>query len=359
MQANGDMLRVARQRKGFQQVEAAKRLGIDQSLLSRMENGLAEIRDELIARTEQLYGVRRSFFFQTAPIYGAPVSVHPMWRKKADVTAREVDAVVAELNLRIMHLRRFLEAADVARVNDLPRLDVEDYGDAEQIAGLLRAHWRLPRGPIRDLTVLVERAGVVVAHSTMGGGSVSGVTFSVPGLPPLVALNAEQPADRMRYTLAHEIGHLVMHRFPSARMEDEANAFASALLMPASDIRPLLQSRRIDIPLLASLKAEWKVSMQAIIMRAKSLDLVTRSHEEYLWKQISAKKWRLREPPELDFAPERPTVVNNLVKIFRDHLGYTPEELSRLLHVFEADLEVLYPNDREEERPRPKFTVIG
>lgn len=359
MEPNGDMLRIARQRKGFQQTDASLRLGIDQSLLSRMENGVAEIREEVLTRAEHLYEVRRSFFFQTDPIYGAPVSVHPMWRKKADVTARELDVVVAEMNLRVMHLRRFLEAADVAKTNDLPRLDIDDYGDPERVAGLVRAHWKIPRGPIRDLTVLAERAGIIVVHSEMGGTSISGVTFSVPGMPPLIVLNSEQPADRMRYTLGHELGHLVMHRFPSSKMEDEANVFASCLLMPTDDIKPLIQSRRIDLQLLASLKPEWKVSMQSLIMRAKALGLLTCNQDEYLWKQLSFRRWRLREPAELDFPHERPTVVGNLVKIFRDHLGYSSEELSKLLHVFETDLESLYPTKIDEDRLRPKFTVIG
>jgi len=358
MQPNGDMLRLARQRKGLPQTEAAKQLGIDQSLLSRLENGVSEIRDDVLSRAEAIYDVRRSFFFQTDPIYGVPVSVHPMWRKKADVSGRDIDAVVAELNMRVMHLRRFLEAADVAKVNDLPRLDIEDYGDPEHVAALLRSHWKIPAGPIRDLTVLVERAGVLVVHSSMAGASISGVTFSVPGMPPLILLNSDQPADRMRFTLAHELGHLVMHRFPSPDMENEAHAFASAFLMPAAELRPLLESRRIDLPLLASLKQEWKVSMQSVIMRAKTLGLLTRNQEEYLWKQMSARKWRIREPAELDFAHETPSVIANLVNIFRDHLGYSSEEISELQHIPEHEFSKLYPEKRAE-RVRPKFTVVG
>ena len=358
MQPNGDMLRLARQRKGFPQTEAARRLGIDQSLLSRMENGVVEVRDDILLRAEAVYGVRRSFFYQTEPIYGPPVSVHPMWRKKADVTGRDVDAIVSEANIRVMHLRKFLEAADVATVNDLPRLDIDDFGDPERIAALVRAHWKVPRGPIRNLTVLVERAGVLVAHSPMAGAAVSGLTFSVPGMPSLIILNSDQPADRMRFTLAHELGHLVMHRFPSANMENEAHAFASAFLLPAEDIRPLLQTRRIDLPLLASLKPEWKVSMQAILMRAKSLGLLTRNQEEYLWKQISVMKWRTREPVELDFEIEMPSVIPNLVKIFREHLGYSDSELSNLLHIFENELFALYPAPGDDGA-KSKFTIIG
>lgn len=360
MQANGEMLRLARQRKGFQQKDAAKQLGVDQSLLSRMENGVSEIRDEALTRAEQVYEVRRSFFFQTDPIYGAPVSVHPMWRRKADVTARDMDKIVAEMNQRVMHLRRFLEAADIGTAHDLPRLDIDDYGDPGRIASVLRAHWHVPQGPVRDLTVLVERAGVVVVHSPMAGAAVSGVTFAISGLPPVVMLNSDQPSDRMRFTLAHELGHLVMHRFPSPQMEDEANTFASAFLIPDGDIAPALMSRRIDLPLLASLKPEWKVSMQALLMKAKNLGFLTRNQEEYLWKQMSARGWRLREPPELDFPQERTTIVHNLLKVFTTHLGYSREEFAKILHIYSAELEALYPSEKDEEgHARPKFTVIG
>jgi Zn-dependent peptidase ImmA (M78 family)/transcriptional regulator with XRE-family HTH domain len=356
MPANGVMLRLARQRKGFQQTEAAARLGLEQPLLSRIENGLAEPHEEVLLRAEAAYEMPRSFFELTDPVYGAPVSVHPMWRRKADVSVREMDAVIAELNIRIIHLRRLLEGAELAHSNDLPRLDVEDYGDPEKVAAILRAHWKVPRGPIRDLTLLVERAGVLVAHSALGGASISGVTFAAPGVPPLVVLNSDQPADRLRYTLAHELGHLVMHRFPSPNMEVEANEFASALLMPASDIKPYFVGRRIDLALLASLKPEWRVAMQALLMRATSLDLITKNQAQYLWKQINARRLRLREPPELDFEPERPTVIETMIRLHKEALGYTSAELARMLHSRERDLSKFYTVATIDKRPR--FSIL-
>ena len=357
MQANGAMLRIARQRKGFQQTEAAALLGIDQSLLSRIENGFVEPRDEIILRAEAAYDLPKSFFTLTDPVYGAPVSVHPMWRRKADVGIREMDAIVAELNIRVMHIRRLLDGAEYTHANELPRLDIDDFGTPEHVAALIRAHWKVPRGPIKDLTSLVERAGVLVAHSPLGGAAVSGVTFATPGLPPLIVLNSEQPGDRLRFTLAHELGHLVMHRFPSPQMEEEANAFASALLMPAQDIRPYFVGRRIDLALLAALKPEWKVAMQALLMRATSLELITRNQSQYLWKQISARRLRLREPPELDFEPERPSVISTMLRVHIDALGYTMQELARLLHVREQGLKELYQLN-EGAPARPRFTVM-
>lgn len=282
MPINESMLRLARQRKGFQQGEAADLLGVAQATLSRAENGLIEPTDDMISRAASVYGFPRSFFSQPDPVYGAPVSVHPMWRRKADVALRDMDKIVAELNIRVMHIRRLLEATEIEAGAGIPRLDVEEYGDPEKITSIIRTHWKVPSGPIRDLTKLVESAGVIVVYSSLGGTAVSGVTFAVPGLPPLIVLNEEQPADRLRFTLAHELGHLVMHRFPTPAMEEEANTFAGGLLMPASDIRPYFVGRKVDFALLAALKPEWKVAMQSLLMRTRSLKVLSPNQERYL-----------------------------------------------------------------------------
>jgi Zn-dependent peptidase ImmA (M78 family)/transcriptional regulator with XRE-family HTH domain len=357
MSVNPDMLRLARQRRGFQQVEAARLLGIEQPVLSRLENGISEIREEVLKKAERVYDLPRSFFMQTDPVYGAPVSVHPMWGKKADVSAKEVDAVVAELNFRVMHLRRFFEGVELSNTSDLPRLDIDDYGSPAKVAAVLRAHWGVPRGPIKDLTLLVEKAGVIVVHSAMGGASISGVTFSVPGMPKLVLLNSDQPADRMRFTLAHELGHLVMHRFPSPTMEDEANKFASALLIPSADLKPYISGRRPDLALLAALKPEWRASMQSLLMAITEAAPLSPNQAQYLWKQISARGYRLREPPELDFPREPPSVLGSLIRVHREGLGYSADDLARFLNVHQHELADLY-GLASPAPGKPKLTIL-
>lgn len=358
MFANPDMLRLARQRRGFSQIEAARRLGIEQPVMSRIENGVSEIREEVLVKAQQCYDLPRSFFLQTDTVYGAPVSVHPMWRRKADVTARELDTVVAELNIRVMHLRRLFEGTELANTSDLPKLDIDDYGNPAKVAATLRAHWRLPRGPVKDVTALVEKAGVLVAHSPLGGASISGVTFSVPGMPRLVVLNSDQPADRLRFTLCHELGHLVMHRFPTPDMEQEANRFASAFLVPAADLRPYLTGRRLDLALLAALKPEWRVSMQSMLMAISDAVPLTQNQSQYMWKQLSARGYRLREPPELDFPREIPTIIESLIRVHKDGLGYSINDLASFLNVHQNELQQLYPEPKPNDPVRPKITIL-
>lgn len=360
MPANPDMLRLARQLRGFQQTEAVKLLGCNQSQLSRMENGVLDLRDDFLNKAARVYKVPASFFFQNEPVYGAPVSVHPMWRRKADVSAREMDCTIAELNVRVMHLRRFLEGVGVANTNDLPRLDIEDYSDAEVVAGLVRAHWRVPSGPLQNLTALVEKAGVIVVHSPLGGASISGVRFSVPALPTLIVLNSDQPADRMRFTLAHELGHLIMHKFPSPSMEQEANTFAAALLMPTNDIRQYFLGKKIDLSTLAAFKPEWKVSMGGLLMAASRVGSIDEGRSKYLWKLMSMKGYRLREPPELDFPREEPTVLKSIFDMHTTALGYSREDLARILHCNMTDLDDLYGAAQQhgQEAAKPRLTIL-
>ncbi len=359
MSTAGDMLRLARQRLGFTQKAAAARLGIVQPVLSRIENGLSSPDSALLMKAAQVYQVPADFFDIREPVYGPPVSVHPMTRGKSDVTAHELDLITAELNIRLMHLARFLEGVDYNATANIPTLDVEQYGSPERIAATVRAHWGVPSGPIKNLTQWAERAGVVIGFSKFGGASVSGVTFRVSGRPPLVLLNRLHPADRMRFTLAHELGHLVMHRFPTENMEQEANEFASALLMPSADIRPSFLGRRVTLELLAALKPEWKVAMQALLMRAASLNCVSANQSRYLWQQISARGWRLREPAELDFPAEPPRVLPSIVKAHLGDLGYSLSELAKLVRIHESEFTDMYGPVSEAPPGRPKLQIIG
>jgi Zn-dependent peptidase ImmA (M78 family)/DNA-binding XRE family transcriptional regulator len=359
MSTAGDMLRLARQRLGFTQKAAAARLGIVQPVLSRIENGVATPDSALLMKAAQVYQVPIEFFDIRDPVYGPPVSVHPMTRGKSDMTAHELDLITAELNIRLMHIARFLDGVDYNATANIPALDVEQYGSPERIAATVRAHWGIPSGPIKNLTQLVERAGVIVGFSKFGGASVSGVTFRVSGRPPLILLNKSDPADRGRFTLAHELGHLVMHRFPTENMELEANEFASALLMPAADIRPAFLGRRVTLELLAALKPEWKVAMQALLMRASALKFVSANQSRYLWQQISARGWRLREPAELDFPADVPRVLTSIIKAHLSDLGYSVTELTKLVRIHEREFSEMYGSTGDPPPRRPKLQIVG
>jgi Zn-dependent peptidase ImmA (M78 family)/transcriptional regulator with XRE-family HTH domain len=355
---NHGLLRVARQRVGFSQGEAAERLGVPQVTLSRYENAATIPGQDFVNRAATVYDLPPSFFLQPDQVVGAPVSVHPMWRKKQDVTATEIGRIVAEINLRVIHMRRMLEAVEFSPQSNIPKLDLDEYeGDVERIASIVRSHWLMPPGPVDNLTGWIERAGAAVIYSPLGGTTVSGVTVSVPGLLPLIILNQYQPSDRSRFTLAHELGHLVMHRFPGPAMEDEANEFASAFLMPKNDVTPVLRGK-LDLRRLAALKPEWRVSMQALLYRAQSLGLIEKREATWLWRRMSMGKMRMREPPELDFPVEKAAVIGRMVRLHLDTFGYAKSDFAKLLHIHEKHLPEFYDLTAQPVIPGMRLRLV-
>ena len=335
---NHMLLLLARQYRERSQSEVARAAGLNQGHYSRIENGLLPEgpSDENAARIADALSFPVSFFYQSEKAVGMPLSVHPFHRKKQSVGERVLKRVHAELNFRLIHLRRFLEAIDTKQVLPLPLMDVYEGGGPREIARKVRAAWMIPPGPVDDLTLLAERAGIVVVACEFGA-AIDGITMTVPGMPPCVFLDRTTPADRARASLAHEIGHVIMHRVPTDTMEEEAYTFAAELLLPEKELRREFIGGSVNLEKLARLKAKWRVSMQFILYQAGQLGCLKPHQVQYLWKRISSLGWKTREPADTEFAPEAPKLFPRILKLHSDDLGYEMSDFAALLR--------LYPND--------------
>lgn len=346
--ANPDCFKVARQARGLSQMQLAEQAGVTQGLISRIENGLVQPGADALSKIAQALRYPQSFFFIGDRFYGLPVSMQ--YRKKAGVGQRVVEQLEAEVNLRLMHLRRLLAAVVYERELPFPVLELDDYnGDPEAIAEMVRRVWKVPSGPIRNLTEVIERAGCVVFSCDFQPTGVDGLTLQAPGLPTCIFLNSAMPGDRQRFTLAHEIGHAVMHALPTPDMEREADRFAAAFLMPARDITSHF-SGGVSLQRLAALKPVWKASMGALLMRARTVGAITESQSSYLWRQYSKSGYRTREPAEIAIPAETPHVVTDVLQMHLGELGYSVAELAASLHVTEEDLRSMH-GVKSPERP--------
>jgi Zn-dependent peptidase ImmA (M78 family)/DNA-binding XRE family transcriptional regulator len=337
----GEMVALRRRMLNMSQADLAGRSAIAQGTLSKIEQGIKDASPDQAARLAEALVCPMSFFQQGEREYGPPMSAHAMFRKKASIGQKIIDQVIAQLNVRIAHARKFLSSVDIEPELPLPLYELDDFeGNPELVADHVRRAWLMPRGPIRSLTDYVERAGCLVIQCDLEEAKIDGVSYRIAGLPPIIFLNRNQPADRMRFSLAHEVGHIVMHSYPSVAMEEEANRFASALLMPALDIGPELKGLTIDKA--AYMKPVWRASMASLIYRAADLGCIDRYKADYLWRQMSTRGFRLREPQMLDFEREKTSVINALVEHTVSEMGYTSEELTELLHLHYDELAAMY-----------------
>jgi Zn-dependent peptidase ImmA (M78 family)/transcriptional regulator with XRE-family HTH domain len=337
------MLLLARKKRRKTQVELAQESGVPQAAISRIENGIKDaLSSEEIQRIAHILGMPISFFYEQEPLYRRPISLHgAAFRKKASVSVKDADAVVSTANHYILQLRKLIDAVDLEPEFELLQFEVvsnrDSAGDharavnsAAEAARKVRASWQLEDGPLLSLTRFVEATGVIIIHADFGPGDIDGLTLRPAGMRPVIFLNANRPADRMRFSLAHEFGHAVLHPYPYENMEKEANEFAAELLMPEQAIRSDLR-RRLSIPALGQLKLKWHVAMSALIYRAKTVGAIQDEEATSLWKKMAACGYRTQEPPEFSIARETTKLGNELVRLHLEDLGYSIPELATAL----------------------------
>jgi Zn-dependent peptidase ImmA (M78 family)/DNA-binding XRE family transcriptional regulator len=358
---NHHMMTLARDARGMTQAELADRLNVVQGTLSKYESGFHEPPLDFVDDLAGALNFPSSFFYEGGRPYGLP-PFH--FRRRKKLSAKALARIVAEMNIRRMHLTKLLVSFDWKTNAFIPEIDRDDYRGrgtaaltAEDAARVVREMWMLPKGPIPNMVDLLESNGGIVIPCDFGTDLIDALSQRIEGLPILFFVNVAVPADRLRHTLAHELGHMVLHTIlvkSDEEMEDEADAFAGAFLLPADEIRP--QLRRFDLRQLANLKLHWRVSMAALAVRADRLKLITPYQSKMFWIEMNRLGYRKREPNEPP--KENPSLLRQIISFHTKKLGYSLGEMAKLLHLKVAEFQEMYraeilgePATSGQERP--------
>jgi Zn-dependent peptidase ImmA (M78 family)/DNA-binding XRE family transcriptional regulator len=216
-------------------------------------------------------------------------------------SAKTLDQAAARASLfqqLIMHLG---ELARLPEIN-IPQIQADDNEGIENAAEVCREHWSLGAGPIDSMTRVVENAGIVVAE--MRGATATCLdAVSNWGPPPIIAINTtKESASRNRFNIAHELGHLVIHRTRTTgdkETERQADRFAAALLLPRATFAADCHSRgKLNWPRIFDLKNRWKVSLAAIVHRARELQVIKEYEARSFWAYHRMQGWGKGEPNE-------------------------------------------------------------
>lgn len=334
LQINFRMIEIARISRGFNQKDLAEKVGIEQGTISKLETGLLSANKEILDKLCHVLNYPPSFFADNINVL-SPLITH--YRKRKSIANQKLDFIEYNIYIRKHIIKKLLKSADIPY--KLFHLDPQDY-DPEDIARIVRQKWKVPRGPIENLVKLVENAGVIILQIEHNDDKLDGEMIPDESNLPLIYVNKNLSGDRQRFTIAHELGHLIMHSgetIPDLRMSEiEANNFASEFLMPSDDIRFQL-NERLSIAQLGNLKRYWKVSMAALVRRAKDLNIIDDSRYKSLNVQLSKAGFKKKEP-DFDVFPEKPSIVKQLFSVHFNELGYTYKELSDVLCLNEQEL---------------------
>jgi Zn-dependent peptidase ImmA (M78 family) len=322
---NPEILIIARESRGQSQEAVATAAGVSQGLISKAENGLIDLDDEHVERIADFLEYAPELFYEPgrARAVGSACLHH---RKRKTLPAKILKSLNAQMELRLISTRRILRDLEIDADRMFHTMDPDEYGSSPvEVAKALRSAWRVPAGPIANMTALLESAGAVIVLSDFGTHKLMGMSCWERNAQPLFYLNNRMSTADLRWTLAHELGHLVMHSTPpGGDPEQEADEFAGEFLAPAALIVPEL--RKLTFDRLYALKAVWRISMKSLIVRAQKSGAIDGAQATRLFKQYSARGYHSGEPYPLP--PEPPTLIGQAVDVhLRDH-GYTLEELA-------------------------------
>jgi Zn-dependent peptidase ImmA (M78 family) len=199
---------------------------------------------------------------------------------------------------------------------------------------------------------LLEAKGIEVYWLNVQSPCVDAVSYRRAAQPFVFLNTASTSGERCRLSAAHELGHLVLHPDLSSldnhEIEDEANRFASAFLLPREQFEAEAPRAPI-LDLLLQLKNRWEVSVAAMIVRGYQLGRYSRWHYENAFKELSRRGWRTKEPGELALERSR---LHELVFAKLDEAGVRPSTFAYQLCLNVDDLLELTPAGRDYRAPR-------
>lgn len=304
----GERLKQARELNNFTQEHLAQLVDVKQATIAMIEREALAPRDELVSAIAEKTSFPRDFF--DLPIDTDFPLGSLVYRKFARMRAED-KKVSHRLAQQAFELSEFFAARMKPITVGLPRLAEDPVTAAQVVRNAIGVD---ATSPINNLVHRLERIGVRVFMLPAAIPDLDAFSIMANGRP-VVVLNPTAHGDRQTFSLAHEMGHLVMH-YPftgtQEGIEDEADTFAAELLMPEEAMRSEM-TEPITLSLLAQLKARWRVSIAALLQRAKELGLVTERQFKYLRMQMARRGWTKVEP--VPIPPESPRGLRKMAEV--------------------------------------------
>lgn len=291
---NPSRLTLARKRRGLTMKTLAGEVGVEPRSISAYEKGEFGPDDDRLIKLAAVLKFPPEFFY--GDNLDEPTPDIASFRALSKMTAGQRDTALGAGAIALM-LNAWIERHFQLPSSDLPDLSRED--DPETAARTLRQQWALGELPVKNMIHLLESNGIRVFSLSVDAAEVDAFSMWRQSTP-FVFLNTKKSAEHSRFDAAHELGHLVLHRHGSPQgreAEHQANAFASAFLMPKASVLAYAP-RMASLDHLIRLKKIWSVSVAALTYRLHAIGVLSDWHYQSLYIELSTRGYRKKEPDE-------------------------------------------------------------
>ncbi len=346
----------ARKAAGLSLRDLGELVGVSHAAIKKYEDGAAMPSSDILIGLSRALKVRTEYFFRPEPVALEGIE----YRKRSSLPKKRLDAITHEV---IDQIERRIELENLfpqspvkafATVDDLPQ-SIEEMGGIEVVAERVRDAWELGFDPIPDLIDVLETYGIrVFMIDADADNKFDGLAARVSGMP-IVVVGRHWPGDRQRFTLAHELGHLMLEGRLAADLNEEmaCNRFAGAFLFPRASVQQEMGEHRnaVELKELGLLKEEFGLSMAGILYRARDLGIISPAYRDDLAKLFRFKGWHIKEPGR-DYPAEKAHIFEQLVfhALAEEYIGES--KAAELMNMSLTQFRRVRSMESTEEPPR-------
>lgn len=315
MKEVGKNLKRIRLLKNLSLKDAGLLLNMSAPAVSKYEKGEIHPNSQKLIEFANAYGVKVLDLLKS---YDIPEMKFNAFRKRQRLQGENLELLKEMIQNKVADYLEVIELNEIKTSNNkIKKYTCNNENDAELAAEEFRKNYKLSiNQPIPDLINMLENIGILIIeidNTNERFSDFDGLSEVVKDIPLIVLLN-NIDGERQRFTIAHELGHLVLNiKDENLNEEKMCNKFASSLLMPKEAVINEFGISRNNISFyeLRAFKREYKVSMAATVYRLKELNIIS----EYLFKKInisfSSKGYKKHEPDSID--PEESYQFKRLV----------------------------------------------
>lgn len=350
----GPRLREAREARALSQVALAEFLGISAPSISQYESGAQTPSPQVMARLCETLRLPAKFFLverrtnRMSALFwrshsAATKRLRESHERKYDWFRDIVSLIGESLDFPAQNFPEFSPPEDPSQIRDP---DIEDF------ASRVRRHWGLGDGPISNLVWLIENNGGVVVRGELGDDSLDAFSdwdAEQSGRCYIFLGSGKESASRSRFDAAHELGHAILHRNVPVRarrrtevlrlIEDQANRFAGAMMLPATTFPGEVYSPSVDS--LMHLKPRWRMSIGAMAARLRNLSIISDDRYRQIRIAMSRKGWNRREPLDDELPAEEPRLLKRSIDLLLDGGLISADLIEDRLMIRQTDVEKL------------------
>jgi Zn-dependent peptidase ImmA (M78 family)/DNA-binding XRE family transcriptional regulator len=349
----GARLKEAREARSLTGSSLADVLGVTRQAVSRYEAGELTPSPEVMHAICACLNLPHHFFFR-------PVRNYPddpiFWRSMSAATkiARaRAERRIKWLREMVLYVKEYVNFPPL----HFPEFDCPSHPTLiaderiEEIAAEAREFWRLRDAPIANLVRLLEQYSTIIARDGLDAETLDALSLwgSLENLPYIILNADKQSAIRSRTDVAHELGHLLLHRNVKRSqllkkeehklIEEQAFRFARAFLLPASSFANDVYALSLDA--LRSLQSKWKVSLGIMVKRSEDLDLINEDQTKKLWIALNRRGWKFREPFDEEIEIETPKLLSRVFNLLITEQVQSKDEIRWEIPYAPGDIEAL------------------